>query len=296
MCLALLLSASLCVSSVGAAAIPSEIQIKANTLLLAVEDKNVKEQIQVSEVMENLSLLEEKYLLDEDVALVGVSEDGNAIYVQSIPGDDSALAYLEVWQGDDGSNYVRITEGDLENIVRYTPDGKTYIDGYDATDPVVTPDGMDISFITGLSSTVEPQAGGNLVSSFWKNPMYGSTFSEYNNGSQSLYSSTVAVKFGEAVLNLTITIVKSKIEAALPGYPGKIGSDIFDHVVNGMYNNMKSKHPDSKAISFKDYRRAHPSNSTQMMMYRHDVWYYTGEYYTGTAEIARYYYEVRVPT
>ncbi len=143
---------------------------------------------------------------------------------------------------------------------------------------------------------MEPQAGGNLVSSFWKNPMYGSSFSEYNNGSQSLYSSTIAVKFGEAVLNLTVTIVKAKIEAALPGYPGKIGAEMFDYVVNGVYNNMKSKHPDSKAISFKDYRRAHPSNDTQRMMYRHDVWYYRGEYYTGTGEIARYYYEVRLPT
>ncbi len=32
------------------------------------------------------------------------------------------------------------------------------------------------------------------------------------------------------------------------------------------------------------------------MMYRYDVWYYRGEYYTGTGEIARYYYEVRLPT
>lgn len=54
---------------------------------------------------------------------------GNAIYAQPVPGDDSTLAYLETWQGDDGSNYVRITEGNLENIVRYTPDGRPILTG-----------------------------------------------------------------------------------------------------------------------------------------------------------------------
>ena len=291
-CLSFIMATSLCVTSAGAAVMPTESERMAEELPANVAGSSVKKQLRVSEVAADLELLEEKYLKADDISLYGVTETGMAIYEQSIPGNGTAKAYLDTWTGEDGAAYVHVVEGDLENLICYTPDGKTYINGYDATNEVI---GTDTGWISA-GGEISPQAGGNLYSSFYSGAPNGTTASQYNRNYPSTYNSTSMVKFGDAIVKITVTVASAQIQAAAPGWYGLLGAAAFNMVVNTMINNMKSKCPDMKQTSFKDIRYPHPSNSTQCMMYLHEVTYYAGTNYTGSSYLGRTYYEVRQPT
>jgi hypothetical protein len=198
------------------------------------------------------------------------------------------VAYLETWQGDDGSTYVRVVEDELENIVQYAPDGKVYINGFEATVSEVESDDI------GGNTTIR-RAGSGLYSTFSSTILSGTSESDYN-GAETPYNSTLAVEFGDLIVNLTVTVVKAQIEAAAPGWVGKLGANFFEIMVNTMIKAMKAKHPDLKATSFKDSRISYCNNTTQSMKYKHVVYYYTGTYYTGTKDEGRVYYEERLPT
>ena len=288
--LSLVLVASLIVVPASATFAPTAEEVQASALLRDCDDAQAKNALNTEAVASDLAIFAERLGPTNQMSIVGIDACGNAIYAAPEPEFDT-IDYLSTWTGDDGSTYIHVTEGNLENTIQFTPNGALFIDGKQVT--FSTCDEIADAFPVLPSAT--PRAG--MVSYFYTTPQGGTTADEYNTGRQTVFKSIPSVEFEKTVSAMTVKAIKSALIAAAPGLLGVIGATMFNYLAEGLIASMRQHDPDTQAISFKDYRKMHPTNSsTQGIYYRHDVYYYSQKNFNGSCWLARQYYEARVPT
>lgn len=156
---------------------------------------------------------------------------------------------------------------------------------------VQTTSGMvaDQAAFGNASGGIEPMVG--MYSSFYRNPLPNTTFSSYT-GAQTLYDSTALSNLANTLSVIGVAGAVVLVTNVWGGLIAKIGQGFFQGVMETAMQQLVSKAPNARAITFTDYRKAHPNNNSTSMRFRHDVKSVPN---TGTA-VTTYYYEDRYPT
>lgn len=284
----LALSMVLSFSTVFAGAVNTEEREKAQEIVSAVTDNALKEDLSVSEIQKDVKALEERMIDTDSISVYDINEDGHVVYAYILD-EDIATVYVDTWEGTEGDTYLRLKEEEHINVFCFKPDGSIYLNG--AKVEVQTTSGMvaDQAAFGNGSGGIEPMAG--MYSSFYLNPLPNTTFSSYT-GAQTLYDSTALTNLANTLSAIGVAGAVVLVTNAWGGLVAKIGQSIFNSVITSAMQQLVSKAPNARGITFTDYRKAHPNNNSTSMRFRHDVKSVPN---TGMA-VTKYYYEDRYPT
>ena len=276
------------VSTVFAGAVNTEERTKAQEIVSAVTSNALKEALSLSEIQKDVKTLEERMIDTDSISVCDINEDGHVVYAYILD-EDIATVYVETWEGEEGDTYLRLKEEEHINVFCFKPDGSIYLNG--AKVEVQTMSGMvaDPATLSNMSGSIEPRAG--MYSSFYRNPLPNTTFSSYT-GAQTLYDSTVLSNLANTISTIGVAGVVVLVANVWGGLAAKIGQSFFEGVIMDSVKQLVSRAPNAKAITFTDYRKAHPNNNSTSMRFRHDVKSVPN---TGSV-VTTYYYEDRYAT
>ena len=276
------------VSTVFAGAANTEERAKAQEIVSAVTDNALKEDLSVSEIQKDVKALEERMIDTDSISVYDINEDGHVVYAYILD-EDIATVYVDTWEGTEGDTYLRLKEEEHINVFCFKPDGSIYLNG--AKVEVQTTSGMvaDQATFGNVSGGIEPMAG--MYSSFYRNPLPNTTFSSYT-GAQTLYDSTALRNLANTLSAIGVAGAVVLVTNVWGGLIAKIGQSFFKNVMTSAMQQLVSDAPNATAITFTDYRKAHPNNNSTRMRFRHDVKSVPN---TGKT-VTTYYYEDRYPT
>lgn len=129
----LILVGTMSVSALAANEGTIQNRAKAQQLIIDSQGKDSVSTELVSEVAAGLELLEDVYM-DALVDAVQLNEDGTVSYLNKA--GDGAVDYISVKETAGGDIVLNIREGDLQNELVYTADGKHTVDGFEVTSAV----------------------------------------------------------------------------------------------------------------------------------------------------------------
>lgn len=267
-------------STVFAGAVYTESRTKAHELKNEVTDDETKAKISVAEVQLDLEALEDRMIEVGCLSIYGVNEDGNVVYSYTDE-DDAEVSYIDTWTDEEGGTCIRFDENDIVNILCFKPDGSIYLDG--AKVEVKTTS-------NNVVGGIEPMA--NAYSYFSTTPYANTNFVDYTGTARLLYDSTAITNLANTLSKLGVDVVTTLVLNVWGSMVSKLGQTFCKQVVKKSVSVAIKSSADATGLTFKDYRRPHPSNDTLRMLYRHDV-HATPN--VGTASVT-YYYEDRRAT
>ena len=276
-------------STVFAGAANTETRAKAQELMAAVADKEVKAELSTAKIAADVEVFEDKMIETERLSIYEVNEDGHVVYSYLLY-DDTTVDYIDTWVDEEGGTCLRFNENGLTNILCFKPDGSIYMDGV-KIEVVTTSDPIaDREILTNIAGGIEPMA--NAYSYFSMSPFGNTTFSQYSSSGKMLYDSTGITKLANAISKVGVGAVVALVTNVWGSIVAKLGQVFFKEMITNAVVGMINTDPSATTIKFVDYRRPHPSNDTLRMMYRHDhsVTSNSGKVVT------KYYYEDRRAT
>lgn len=91
---------------------------RAEELVSAVTDPELKEALSVSQIQKDLKILDKRMFLMENLTIRQINGDGRVEYSYFL-GEDVPISYLDVWKDADGRENIRVQENELLNILSF---------------------------------------------------------------------------------------------------------------------------------------------------------------------------------
>ena len=237
----------------------------ASTLVL---DEMSEEMIQAAN--EEMAIIKEVFSSDS-VEPLALDENGDIVYlVQSAIAPD---AEITVNKTEDGSTRFFVVEGELENELIFSPDGKIFLDGKEVL----------FSYSTSeIDYGITPMARWSMYS---EEPIIGEA-SDYNNYAR---TETGNIEFQEAIIDLAVDVIKAILQTVVPSM-SELTDAMLDTLAIMFKNDALVKGPDSTFITYEidvySYKERIPLEVHLKYVGRY---YYTSNY-TGPYTSYTYYY------
>lgn len=250
--------------------------------MVSVADESVKDAISVSEIREDLEIFEDRMIETDALSVYDVNEDGHIVYEYLF--DEDTVSYVDAWTDAEGDTCLRFEEDGLVNTLCFKEDGSMYLDGSKVEVEVTSGILMENNAVTAEENEIVPMAG--MYSTFTTSVIPGTNFVDYSKSAMVLYDSTALRKLNKKIVKIGVSTLTTMVLNAWAPLVSKVGQTICTKVVKNGVGILIDTAPDATALDFKDYRRAHPSNDTLRMMFRHDM-HSTPN--TGNGSVTHYY-------
>lgn len=286
--LAMLVSA-LPVFAVSADRVPRENKLRSSAELLLQEKEISAEANIISQVEEDLQLLEKTMLRD----LVQIEDISSEEVIYSIFYEDiNVKDIIHVNRQEDGTIVVTIEEGNKKDIFLYKSDGTVLLNGK------IMP-GCNLSQLNNEDSSVQPMAGmifsaqAAPISYFNQNPsgitdLVAASGYEYMYVSSTISNISLSSTVGSMTVSAILNVLASYVANGLLGLLSSPGGIAVSTIVSLALSYAKTyatavflKSSGSTAISYKIVRYAHESNNTISAKYIYAIDSYANSYWYG---------------
>lgn len=227
------------------------------------------------------------------LSVFSVDENQAITYKYTLPGNICGFISLET--DNSGNNTLYISEGDTHDILTFCTNGSVVLNGSKVlyTESILSKDTYACTTSLRSTSLISPLA---LQTSFSTSLPPGTSQSQFTLNKtlmQSVSNITFETRLYQAATGTVAATLVYFITLVHP-YTGAITAAILSPWVADAKSLAATYAPNTKVMSYKIYRYAHPSNDSTGMYFMHKIQYWLDKNYQGSGNYYTYLYETRM--
>lgn len=232
-------------------------------------------------VMADIDAMEDHYIDTDLISIQEVDQFSNITYKYEMLED--VTSYVDVKENEDGSTIFHFVEGDKENTLSYSADGKMYLDGNQIT--VSTFESINTN-----SANYPVSRAAGFEKSYQTSCPVGTSPSQYT-GAKTFVTSSQIINFGQSILGMTVGALAGIVATIFFGGQVQIGASIASAIASFVISLCQSRNINAYNGTFVDYKRGLSPQNGLTPHYRHETTWTVA----GVTLNPVYFYEVNYP-